>query len=226
MHSWPFIQKLLYADGAIIVRVFDFHDVLKLLLWDPVENVIKWNVLLPALQLVDNVNMFLFQSNVLLYSGSLDHTPVFFIGQLPIPVLVSFLKTDLVNTASITYSLSPWRRPSETAALSCWSLSAEEGWRTRPCSCWSLTQARPWPQLMRCRVSVAVEDSQWVVSGVAGCLGAIEHNLAKCQNKHYLPHMAVLTKTSNFRSKRLSHLHLFIEHKYSYYISNRIQFIS
>ena len=42
--------------------------------------------------------MFLFQSNVLLYSGSLDHTPVFFIGQLPIPVLVSFLKTDLVKT--------------------------------------------------------------------------------------------------------------------------------
>ena len=48
---------------------------------------------------------------------------------------------------------------------------------------------------------------------VAGCLGAIEHNLAKCQNKHYLPHMAVLTKTSNLRSKRLSHLHLLIEHK-------------
>ena len=185
---------------------------------------IKWNVLLPC-----NLLLLLFQSNVLLYSGSLDHTPVFFIGQLPIPVLVSFLKTDLVNTAATTYSLSPWRRPSETAALSCWSLSAEEGWRTRPCSCWSLTQARPWPQLMRCRVSVAVEDSQWVASGVAGCLGAIEHNLAKCQNKHYLPHMAVLTKTSNFRSKRLSHLHLFIEHKYSifilYYISNRISTI-
>ena len=154
--------------------------------------------------------LLLFQSNGLLYSGSLDHTPVFFIGQLPIPVLVSFLKTDLVSTAVTRYSLSPWRRPSETAVLSCWSLSAEEGWRTRPCSCWSLTLARPWP-VMRCRVSV--EDSQWVPSGVAGCLGAIEHNLAKCQNKHYLPHMAVLTKTSNLRSKRLSHLHLLIEHK-------------
>ena len=135
---------------------------------------IKWNVLLPC-----NLLLLLFQSNVLLYSGSLDHTPVFFIGQLPIPVLVSFLKTDLVNTAATRYSLSPWRRPSETAALSCWSLSAEEGWRTRPCSCWSLTQARPWPQLMRCRVSVEVEDSQWVVWPVAWVLLNITSQNAK-----------------------------------------------